>query len=304
MEHTNPTSSKDKPLSIGLAVVLLVIGGALVYRTQIPPRTGVQETKNGQPAGSEEALYDEIAPPDGVVLPVRWGDLGKRLTASGVIDADKFTALYKTRGGLRNEEKQLLEGAVNGNLKITRENAGFLLNLLWAFGLGNKNAILEQGPMNDAQYGGAGRFASTGGWTLAKGDAMDHYSAHQFTVLTPEEQALVENVSKHIYRPCCNNPTYFPDCNHGMAMLGLLELLASQGATEDEMYRAALQVNAFWFPDTYLAAARYLAMRGIAWHDASPKELLGYDFSSASGYQKILEQIPPSAPTSGGSCGT
>jgi hypothetical protein len=44
--------------------------------------------------------------------------------------------------------------------------------------------------------------------------------------LTAEQQALVEEVAAEIYRPCCNNSTLFPDCNHGMAMLGFLELLA------------------------------------------------------------------------------
>ena len=64
---------------------------------------------------------------------------------------------------------------------------------------------------------------------MAKGDAMEHYSKHALIALTAEEQDLVNRVSLNIYRPCCNNPTYFPDCNHGMAMLGLLELMAAQG---------------------------------------------------------------------------
>ena len=33
---------------------------------------------------------------------------------------------------------------------------------------------------------------------------------------------MENKIAKGIYRPCCNNSTYFPDCNHGMAMLGLL----------------------------------------------------------------------------------
>jgi hypothetical protein len=56
-------------------------------------------------------------------------------------------------------------------------------------------------------------------------------------------------VASKVYRPCCGNPTSFPDCNHGMALLGLLELMASQGATVDQMFTAAKQVNAFWLPD-------------------------------------------------------
>ncbi len=122
------------------------------------------------------------------------------------------------------------------------------LNVLWAFGLANKNEILEYGPMMDPQYGGAGGFASTGGWTLATGNPMDHYSHHAMLTLTPEQKQRVERTSKNIFRPCCKNSTYFPDCNHGMAMLGALEIMASQGASERDMYRVADQLNKQWFP--------------------------------------------------------
>ena len=39
---------------------------------------------------------------------------------------------------------------------------------------------------------------------------------------------IVEEIAGNIYRPCCGNSTAFPDCNHGMAMLGLIELMVSQ----------------------------------------------------------------------------
>jgi hypothetical protein len=216
------------------------------------------------------------------------------MIAAGVIDAGKFESLYSRRGGLGEEEKNLLYAEDNGNLVITRRNSGFLLNLLWALGLANKNEILEKGPMADPRYGGAGNFASTGGWTLAQGEAMDHYSSHNFIVLTKEQQNLVERVSKNIYRPCCDNSTYFPDCNHGMAMLGLLELMASQGINEEKMYEIALIVNSYWFPDTYETIAKF---------NVSPKEALGFSYSSASGYQRILTQIAPPETRSGGGCG-
>lgn len=146
-----------------------------------------------------------------------------------------------------------------GNLKLQLIDAGVidkekaenlsLLNLLWGFGLSNKNPVLENGPMMDPRYGGAGNFASIGGWTLAQGNVMHHYSMHSFVTLTPQEQMLVERVAKNIYRPCCGNSTYFPDCNHGMAMLGLLELMAKDGRTEREMYEIAEEVNGYWFPN-------------------------------------------------------
>jgi len=232
------------------------------------------------------------------------------MIAAGVIDRAKFEAIYARRGarlpdgqGLTDYEKQLLEGETR-KLKITQENASFILNMLWALGLGNKNEILEKGPMMDSRYGGAGNFASTGGWAIAKGNTMDHYSRHEFIKLTLEQQKLVEEVSKNIYRPCCDNPTYFPDCNHGMAMLGLLELLASQGVSESDMYKIALAVNSYWFPDTYLTIAKYLKeKKNIDWADADPKEILGYNYSSASGYQNILSQVAQPETQSGGGCG-
>ena len=125
------------------------------------------------------------------------------------------------------------------------------LNLLWAFGLANKNRVLEEGPMMDPRYGGAERFASTGGWTAGTGDPMSHYSRHSFVTLTAEEQALAEKVAKDTFRPCCKNSAYFPDCNHGMAMLGLLEILAADGADEATLYAAALKANQQWFPEAY-----------------------------------------------------
>ena len=87
-------------------------------------------------------------------------------------------------------------------------------------------------------------------------------------------------------------------------MLGLLELLASQGASEEEMYTVALQVNSYWFPDTYLTIAKYFQIRGVEWDEISPKEILGSSYSSASGYQQILNEVtPPQSSGGGGSCG-
>lgn len=244
-----------------------------------------------------------LVPREGIVLPVRWEDLGSRMLSVGVIDKEKFYSLYAERGGLNAEEKNMLENDRNGLIKVTEKNSGFLLNLFWGLGLGNKNAILETGPMHDPRFGGAGNFASTGGWTLARGEAMSHYSMHPLVILTPAQQITVERVSGNIYRPCCNNPTNFPDCNHGMAMLGLLELMASQGISEEEMYRVALQVNAYWFPENYLTIAQYLAGKGIEWERANPKEILGADYSSSLGYKQILNQVTVPVRKDGGSCG-
>lgn len=256
------------------------------------------------PEARETAKFEkEVLPTEGVVLPIRWGDLGAQMIKMGVIDQAKFEDLYAQRGGLDEATQKLLTGSDNGQLVITKDNANTVLNLLWALGLGNKNTILEKGPMSDKKYGGAGGFASTGGWTLAKGNTMNHYSKHEFFSLTPEQQQLVERVSWNIYRSCCGNPTYFPDCNHGMAMLGLLELMASQGVNEADMYKAALAVNSYWFPETYINLAKYFDSVGTPWKKVDPKEVLGADYSSASGYRNILNKIKPIQQQNGGSCG-
>ncbi len=240
-----------------------------------------------------------------------WGDLGWKMVEAGVIDKDKFESLYRERGGFSEADKRLLYGTNNKNLIITKENSGMMLNILWAFGLANKNLILTEGPM--MTYGGAGlpaealakagNFASTGGWTLAKGDAMEHYGAHSFVELTYEQQALVEKVAKNIYRPCCDNPTHFPDCNHGMAMLGLLELMAAQGASEREMYRAALEANTYWFPSQYETIKSFFAQKGVNWEKADPKEVISAEYSSASGFRKVMSQVEPQEKKSGTGCG-
>lgn len=189
--------------------------------------------------------------------------------------------------------KDLLYKGSDNYVKITPENSGILLNVLWALGLTNKNEILEKGPMVDKRYGGARNFASTGTWLLAKGNAMDYYSKYQFVNLSPKQQALVEEVSKNIYHPRCDNSTYFPYCNHGMAMLGLLELMASQNISEQDMYKTALAVNSYWLPDTYLTIAYYMNKKGLAYEKQKPQNILGHNFSSASGYSQILNQITP-----------
>lgn len=302
-----PVSGNKKSYKLLTNILILLIAIVVVWLVVAKfPNSRVIDSDSSVANlnGNTLALEEEVLPESGVELPVEWGSLGKQMAENGVIDADKFESVYANRGGLSEEELELLYGENNGNLVINSENAGVILNLLWAFGLSNKNPILEEGPMQDSRYGGdASRFASTGGWTIAEGSAMDHYSKYTFVVLTSEQQELVERVSKGIFRPCCGNSTYFPDCNHGMAMLGLLELMAAQGVSEEEMYKVALQVNSYWFPSTYLTIAQYLQEKGIAWADVDPREVLGEEYSSASGYSRILAEVEPAKYGGGGSCG-
>ncbi|HAV14856.1 MAG TPA: hypothetical protein DCX25_00790 [Candidatus Pacebacteria bacterium] len=249
------------------------------------------------------ALQKVVLPTEGVVLPIFWGDIGKKMVKDGVIDDQKFRALFE--GGLQNVEETMLSGSVNGPIVMNEQNSRYMLDILWAFGLANKNPILENGEMTDKQYGGAGNFASTGGWTLSNGKAMDHYSKHAYVPLTKDQQDLVDRVSSNIYRPCCGNSTHFPDCNHGMAMLGLLQLLAANGVSEKDMYKIALVVNSYWFPQTYIDLAMYFKEQGKEWQNIDPQVALGTQYSSAKGYQETRSKIQslPQPKQGGGGCG-
>lgn len=250
------------------------------------------------------SISQQVLPAEGVELPIVWGDFGKQMIADGVIDEAKFRALFE--GGLQNQDEQMLTGSIDQPVVLNQENSRFMLDMLWAFGLANKNDILENGEMTDPKYGGdASKFASTGGWSLAKGAGFDHYSMHEYVTLTDEQQALVDKVSRGIYRPCCGNSTHFPDCNHGMAMLGLLELMAKNGATEEQMYKVALQVNAYWFPQTYIDLATYFKEQGQEWDQVDPKVALSQEYSSAQGYQQTRQKIQslPKPQQGGGGCG-
>ncbi|MEX0877713.1 MAG: hypothetical protein WDZ40_02495 [Candidatus Spechtbacterales bacterium] len=290
-----------------LIVPALIIGVAIITSTFIFKYGPVTTSKTGAVADEVvlvESFRDQVLPEEGIVLPADLGNFGKQMIAAGVIDEDKFQELYQKRGGFDAQMQELIYGDSNDKVVMNEENANFLLNYFWAFGLSNKNEILDNGPMVDERYGGdASKFASTGGWTLAKGDVMDHYSRYDFVKLTKEQQEKVESISKNIYRPCCGNSVYFPDCNHGMAMLGLLEIMASQGVDEAGMYKVALQVNSYWFPDTYLTLAKYFAIRDVEWEKVDAKEVLGSPYSSGAGFRAILEEVEPVKGGGGGGCG-
>jgi hypothetical protein len=296
-------TKKEKGLTptVSVIIVIFLIALATVYTLRLPRNQKVESLSHPARLGLKQ--QNEVSLQTGVELPVRWGNMGARMIEAGVIDKTKFENLYSQRGGLSEADIKMLSGIDNGNIVITPDNSGVILNMLWALGLGNKNSILENGPMMDKQYGGAGNFASTGGWTLANSKTMDHYSMHSFITLTTQQQALVERVAKNIYRPCCNNSTFFPDCNHGMAMLGLLELMASQGVSETEMYKVALQVNSLWFPGQYDTIKTLFKSQNIDWNTVDPKKILSAEYSSASGYQKILSQVQPQEQKGGTGCG-
>lgn len=304
--NTQLTNQRIQQVALIVIVVtvafLLGMGGGLL-------KWGKNETASLKQQKELAALYEQVNPEDGYELPVSYGDLGPRLIESGVIDYDAFAAIYENSGNpLSDAQINALRQGSEEQIVINAENAHFLLNYFWAVGLVNRNPVLTQGPIVQSSGGRVERFASTGGWTLATKPITDLYASLDLIPLTAEQQRRVEEVAVAVYRPCCDNPTLFPDCNHGMAMLGLLELMASKGASTDQMFEAAKYVNSFWFPQQNLETALYLkANQTMNFKDADARLVTSAEFSSRSGSATVHQSLQtsgllPQAPSQGGSC--
>lgn len=220
---------------------------------------------------------------------VALGDSVVRLVQEGVIDPQKMEALYAKRGGLPAELKEAMAGASQRPIVITRENAGVYVNLLWPIGLANRLEANRESPIRGKNLYG---YASTGGWNLGKeANGGAYFNKYPIVELTAAQERLVLKVARHSFRPCCDNSTFYQDCNHGSALLGLLALGASQGLSEDQLFREALAFNAFWFPHHYTHTALYLkAVRNTEWRDADPRQVLAASLSSGSGWAANVGQ--------------
>jgi len=226
----------------------------------------------------------KVLPKEGYTLRIKWGELGPRLVELGVIDLAKLKKLY-AKNGKPYPDLRYLEAPSDAFITITTENAPFLVNVFWALGLANKNPLLEKLATERSEHE-LMRLASTGGWNLGTKPPTEFYSNFDIIRLTPQQQKLVADLAGSIYRPCCNNATSFPDCNHGIALLGLMQLMAANGFDGEEILRASLQFNAFWFPQQYVKTALVFHLRGIDWKKVDPKEVLGFQYSSASGWRE------------------
>ncbi len=293
---------KDRPLLPALLGLLILLGAVglnmlkddpavlrLVANTRLNPNFATVKTVNA--AAGDTKLFTEVSakvlPAKGFQSKIALQDSILKLVENGVIDKDKFEALYKTQGGLPAELKDVLSVPSQKPVLLTAANANYYINLLWPLGLSNKMVANDKSPVAGKNVN---NFASTGGWTLGKEqNGGAYFNKFVIVPLTPEQEGLVVKVAENSYRPCCNNSTFFQDCNHGSALLGLLELGASQGLSEDDLYKEALAFNSFWFPQTYIETALYFkAVKNIDWENVDPKVIMGKDYSSITGWSSTV----------------
>lgn len=259
-------------------------------------------TKN--PDQLAQILKEKVLPQKGYVLGVTWGDIGKKLLETGAIDKEKFDKMFAQDPG-NSKMMKYLDNPSKDHMQITEANAHFMVNTLWALGLVSKNNILDKGEMQTYGQGDPMQYASTGGWDLGTKDTSVLYSSAPLIQLTDKQQQLVEKIAATIYRPCCGNSVAFPDCNHGMAALGYVELAVKQGLPEKQIYQDVLALNSFWFPQQYVTLAAYFNQQKTDWGKVDPKAVLGQEYSSAQGAQQIAQKVQniPGLSTQQGGCG-
>ena len=305
-QHIRLKLTKFSIILIGMdALLLVLIGGYFIIHAQnncLNEAASLAKTKVLAPC-----IQTEVLPPTGFKSKIVLGDIILKMEQDGIIDKSKVEALYKQQGGLTKDELTMLSSPTTQPLTINTQNEVWLVNMLWGIGLGNYMNVNKQSPIYQSDVNG---FASTGGWTLGKSDnGGDYFNKYNLISLSPTQQERVKQLAETIYRPCCNNPTFFPDCNHGAAAMALIELGVSEGLSDNDIYKTVLGFNSFWFPNNYLETALYFnRVKHTDWNNIDPKVVLSSSYSSISGWiqnvdtplQKEKIFIPSQ---SAGSCG-
>ena len=236
-------------------------------------------------------------------------DLGPsmaKLVEAGAIDRGKFVAAHENRGPVPDWVLRALDGE-SQELVLSIETAPYNLNLLWPLGLATKAAFNEDSPMNGDDLA---NYASTGGWSLGREDnGAAYFNAVETLRLASDQSDIVHRLADNVFRPCCGNSAFFQDCNHGSAMLGLMELAAAGRRGPAEILNLAKAANGLWYPREYVEIALYFdAVEGQRWRDAAPDRVLSAEFSSVQGLQYSVRGplarkglLPGEPPDRGGS---
>lgn len=298
-------------LSVALVTLALALSAPLLpAHSAAAAKIETGRVAEGDYAQRRQAVAEQVRPKDGYQTKLVLGDLVPRMVAHGIIDPAKIEALYKERGGIPPDLKLVLTQASDTPLTVTSENTNWLVNLLWPLGLSNRMAINKRSPIAGKDLAS---FASTGGWELGKRkNGASYFNRYRLIRLTRKQERRVWRIANATYRPCCDNSTFFQDCNHGSAALAVIQLGVAQGLSDDEIYRTLLAFNSYWFGPSYLETALYFnVVKGVDWSDVDPKLVLSRTYSTASGWHRNAHvrasKVPgllPKAEDDAESCGT
>lgn len=303
-DEDRPAVSFDKPKARLTRRHLLFVGaaGTIGLSAELAATAMRRSGRKEPPATSAPDVYESVVPERGIDTGVTFGDALQKVIAAGALDPEKLRAHDQA---LPHWVDRLLNGRSDQPIIFTRERAPYLVNLLWPIGLSNRAVFNRQSPINTGHLSG---FASTGGWTLGRAtDGAAYFDTIDAVPLTDRQAFLALAVATNSFRPCCDNSTFFQDCNHGSALFGLIELAVSQARTADAVYRIALAANAYWFPEQYARTAQYFShFEGRSWQRVSAPVVLGASFSTLSGWKqrvdaplwaaKVVPPVDPRAP--------
>ncbi len=257
---------------------LTAVGGAYGLGLATPRLISLME---GAPL---RRAINSILPSKPISTGLGFGDSIPRLVEAGAIDREKFLESHERRGPVPEWVSRTLDGKPQ-ELILSVENAPYNLNLLWPLGLATKTAFNDDSPILGDDLP---NFASTGGWTLGReNNGATYFNAVETLALTPSQSDTVHRLAGNVFRPCCGNSTFFQDCNHGSAMLGLMELAAARGRNPAEILSLAKTANGFWFPQQYVELALFFdAVEGYSWDEAPADRILSAEFSSGRGWRE------------------
>ncbi len=293
---------------VSLGALLYAIISLASFLPAHPSSVLINAGLKGAYATTTVQVSEEVIPKEGFQTKIVLGNIVPTMVADGIIDVSKVEALYKNSGGMPPDEMKMLTQSSNTPLTINASNANWLIDILWPIGLSNKMVINEQSPIAGKNVN---NFASTGGWSLGKQNSGGAYfNAYSLIPLTSAQEQRVKQIAGNVYRPCCDNSTFFQDCNHGSAALALVELGVAQGLSDADIYKTLLDFNSFWFQQEYVETALYFkVIKNTDWSAIDPKLILTKDYSSISGWSKnvdaVVSKIPGLIPQTqtGGSCG-
>jgi hypothetical protein len=109
-------------------------------------------------------LVSEVVQPNGVpLLPVRFGNTVEKLVQASALNASAVRQAMNNSGEqFTRYEADILSGnqQTENLLILNSSDHSFILNVLWAIGINNNNAILKSGPV--VVKGNPSNYASTG----------------------------------------------------------------------------------------------------------------------------------------------
>jgi hypothetical protein len=266
-------------------VIFLAAAGTIGLSAELTAMA-IRRSERTRPAAKPATdIYEQVMPEKGIDTGVTFGDAIQKVISAGALDPNKLRAQRHT---LPDWVERLLAGPSEKSIVLSRERAPYLVNLLWPIGLSNRTVFNHQSPINTDHLPG---FASTGGWTLGRApNGFVYFDSVDAVPLTDSQAFLALAIATNTFRPCCDNSTFFQDCNHGSALLGLIALAVSQGQTAAAVYRIALTANSYWFPEQYARTAQHFSrFENRSWDRVSSPLVLSAAFSSLSGWKQHVD---------------